>query len=302
MKRIRNILLATVVGVSATAGLFACGENGGKTLGARDVYAMAAVSSISYLSEKEASVALLSTSAATRPSYMTDSDAQGIKSCIESFDGVIAGGGIEQEVKANTSTDEAFSGYAYEMAISLPEALGGGLFAMLYFNETSTNTEVEKDGFEEEVEVSTRFEGVAVVGEEIFSLRGEKEVETEGRETETSIEFVTYKDKDNYVVVSQSAEDDEVEYEYAFFENGRKVQELELEYEEERGKVEIEFQIKDLSSGTKRETKYRIRKNTAGDGFVVSFEKNGKRNTLTVVEKANGYEFIYDNGFSEVLS
>ncbi len=324
-KNFRMSLMATAILVSSIAGLVACnaeglnGPNGveGSVMTEKDVLALSAVSSVSYLSEGNDGAKSVNvrdrrytalTAATSRPDNVADDDLKGIQSCIATFDSILSGGGIEQTVVENTATDTRFNGYEFAMTISLPVGSGALQGYTMYFNELETRTETECDDWEEEVEVRTTFEGVIVYGEELFVVKGVKEVETEGKETETSLEFRTYKnigidavqaDESNFVVVSQSMENDEIEYEYSFYENGRKVQEIELEYEEDRRGVEVSFQIKDVSSGKRQETEYELRKKD--DGFAVEFEKNGKKDTITVTKVADGYKFVYSNGFEEVV-
>ncbi len=303
-KTVKMSLVATAILVSSIAVFTACdgaqsgagstsGSGGAVAMSVRDVYAMSAVSSVSYLSAEESAPA-----AAALPEGVTDSDAAGIESCIAAFDSLLQGGGVDQTVQDNTSEDARFDSYALEMNISLP--VGSGEFEVytLYFNELAKTTHSEKDGWEEEIEERTTFEGVLVYNEELFVVKGVKEVETEGKETETSLEFRTYKnvgvesvqaDESNFVVVSQSTEKGELEYEYSFYESGRKVQEIELEYEETLLGVELSFQIKDMQNGRLQETEYELRKKD--DGFVVEFEKNGKKQKFTVTKTAEGYRF-----------
>ncbi len=312
-------LLASAILVSSIAVVTACNASslgGGSKMTARDAYAMSAVSSVSYLSKEGApsanslqSGSILRMAASTRPSIVEESDVVGIQSCIATFDSIILGGGIDQTVKENTATEAPYNGYKLEMTMSMPVGSGKLESYKMYFNELATKTETEIDGFEEEVEVSTTFEGVIVYGEDLFVVEGVKEVETEGREKETSLEFRTYRnigvdgveaDRSNFVVVSQSMEEGEIEYEYTFYENGRKVQEIELEYEEDRRGVEISFQIKDVSSGVRRETEYELRKKD--NGFIVEFEKNERKDKITVTKEGNGYKFRYSNGFEEIVN
>ncbi len=318
-------LLATTLAIPTIMGLTACDgckEKNGSS--ARDAYAMFAVSSISYLAEDGGNaramrfddevVLAAPTSqepATARPEELADSDIVGMKNCLSMFDGMIAGGGFEQTIKDNSSQDPLVSGYPLEMTISLHNGLGEAEEYKMYFREVNTQTEKEIDE-EKEVEVSTTFEGVVVYGGEYFVVEGEREVETEGNETETEIEFITYKnvgtdeieaDRNNYVVVEQSFENTEVEYEYTLYENGRKVQELEIEYEEEKNGTEVSFAWKDLTTGVKNETEYTVRKGTKNGAFVITYEKNGAKSTIDVEVDENGsYTFVYGNGYQEVVA
>ncbi len=313
MKRtILSIALIGALSLTSAIGLSACKTPDGEgDVKSKDVYAMSVVSSISYLSSDTQSSLmnsgygengnLLFTADVTRPTNIVDEDISGIKNCLATFDNIIAGGGIEQSIRTNTSTDPMFSGYTYEMTINLHDNVGNATPYTMYYNETSTNTETEIDDGIEETEVSTIFNGLVKFGEEFYVIAGEKEVETEGNETEYSIEFKTYKNENDFVIVSQSFENDEIEYEYEFYRNGRKVHEIELEYEEERNGVEVTFEIKDLTTGARRETEYTVRKGTGEETFLVIVTKNGTNDNITVKKQGSGYQFVYSNGFSEVI-
>lgn len=324
-KNVTMNVLVTAILVSSVAVFASCdaptskvgGAGNNKTNGnmsVRDVYAMSAVSGVSYLSDGEKAstgavgavigeMAVMA-SAGARPDNITDSDVAGMENCIATFQSILLGGGFEQTVQENNSADPRFSEYTWEMNIGL------GTLAnyTMYFNELEKKVEYEMDDGEEEIEERTSLEGVIVYGEELFVVSGVKEVETEGREVETSMEFRTYKnvgvaeiqaDENNFVIVSQSVENDEVEYAYSFYQNGRKVQELELEYEENARGVELSFQIKDIRDGKVSETEYELRKK--GEGFIIEFEKNEKEDKISVQKEGEGYRFVYSNGYEEVI-
>ncbi|MBQ8749902.1 MAG: hypothetical protein IJZ29_05500 [Clostridia bacterium] len=282
----------------------------------KDVYALSAVSSVSYLAGLEADTLVLSSddsnaqfsqllnsTATSRPSTLTDNDIAGVQNCLTMFDQIIQNNGIKQTTALNTETDAKVSDYTFVMSITLPNANGGNDIFKMYFNETESETEVEIDDLKEEVEVSTRLEGIMLFGNAEFEVYGEKEVETEGNETETSIEFTTKSktNPDNYVKVSQSVENNEVEYEYEIYENGQKVQETELELETKKGKTELEFQLKDKTSGALQDTTYKILKGTNSTTFKVKFEKNNVQDSFTIELVQNGQKFTYSNGYSEIL-
>ncbi len=316
-KRILTVILALALAVSSSAMLLSCdkdnGKGGNNGASSRDAYALSLVSSIGYLSEGDgasrvAGVSLVKPAAAVRPEYISDADAEKIGELISLFGNILSDGGIDEEVKENTSESPAFSEYKLVMSITLHDENGNDAVYTLYFNEVAKNTEKEVDDGIEEIEESTRFEGVALFGEEIFAIRGEREVETEGAETETEISFRTYKttggdlltaDEKNYVEVEKSSEMGELEYEYTFVKDGRVVKEIELEYEEGPRGAEISFE----SEGGDGELSFEIKKSAVKGGFEVEFEKNGKKEKITVSEESDGsYKLTYPNGFEEFVN
>ncbi len=321
----KKILPALVMGamlIPASIGFAgcSCSEGGDATLRARDAYALSALTSISYLSDEGDSLSsaklnamrnTLATPATARPETLLDADVKGVYNCLSLFDGIVRSGGVDQTIKNNTSTDASLQKYNFVMDISMPDGSGSTTVCKMYFDELGTTTKVEYDDFEKEIEESTTFEGVVVYGNEKFIVEGEREIEKEGNEIENSIEFRTYKnssvtgieaDRDNYVKVEQSYEDDEIEYEYTFYKDGNPVQDIELEYEEERTGVEIEFQLKDVSTGVRNDTVFRIFKGNNANTFTVRFTKNGNTDNITVTLGVNGaYTFTYSNGYEETL-
>ncbi len=330
-KKMITLLTATTMLVSSVVSLASCKDDdqkgGGSAQNAREIYAMSAVSSVSYLMNNESGTqatgaadgammiapltAASGASGTVRPSGIVDNDVAGIQSCLAMFDNMITDGGVDQTVTENTSEDPRFSAYPLEMKIGLHDVNGNTQSYSMYFREINSETEKEIDDGVEEIEVSTTFEGVIVYGNELFVVEGEREVETEGNETETSMEFATYKnvgseevvaDRNNYVLIEQSFENTEVEYEYTFYKNGAKVQEMEIEYEQERNGREVSFEWTDVSTGVKNETEYTVKAGATDGTFVVELEKNNAKDNITVTKLAEGgYEFVYSNGYSEVV-
>ncbi len=324
MKKKKIIIISSIVAavllLSAIIGVIIYRKNTKKVnLSTRDIYAMSAATSVAYLSDNDGASQTGDQGSglsgilpvASKPSNLTDGDVTGIYNCISMFDTIVSGGGIDQTNKANSSTDDLLKTYAFEMTIALPNGSGKSTLCTMYFNEINTQTEKELDDGVEEVEVSTTFEGVIVYGNEKFIVKGVRKVETEGSEVEKSIEFKTYKnssqtgveaDLNNYVVVEQSVENGEIEYEYTFYKDGNKVQDIELEYEQRKNGVEIEFQLKDLSNDTLNETVFKIKKGNDSDELNVWVYKNNKKDKITIKKLENGaYKFNYSNGASETI-
>ncbi len=322
-KKIISTIIASALIIPAFFGLTACkSKKKEPIINARDVYAMSALSSVAYLSENSSALQtslnnfeMQSASymtATERPSTLSDSDVTGIYNCLSMFDDVVLGGGFDQSIKNNTSSDNILKDYTFEMNISLATGSGNSEICTMYFDEIDSKTETKLDDGEKEIEVNTRFEGVIVYGTEKFVVNGKREFEVEGKETESSIEFKTYRnssqtgivaDTNNYVVIEQSLESDEIEYEYTFFKNGQKVQDIELEYEQEKSGVEIEFRLKDISSDVLNQTIFKIKKGTNPNEFVVIFSKNKQNDTIKITKlENNSYTFTYSNEFTETFS
>ncbi|MDE5722445.1 MAG: hypothetical protein K2I30_06905 [Clostridia bacterium] len=270
-----------------------------ESVNANEIYALSAVSSVEYLQtlDGEATAKSSAALAATaRPTYVTDDDVAGLKNCLTMFNDILSDG-MQQSVTTNTNTEGEFKDYSYVLTVTVPDTAGNNDVFTMYYNETETRTEVD-DG---ETEIKTRLVGVMAVGEARYDVTGEKEVEYEHGETETSIEFTTKSKVNplNYIVVEQSVENGEIEYEYKIYQNGRKIMDAEIEVELKKGGAELEFCVKDALAGQK--TKYKI--TTSGNSlYDIKFQVNGNTDKITARELTDGrFELTYSNGYSETV-
>ena len=305
-KKILSIVCALALIGTMTAALTACDVKGGGgnaakvKVNANDVYALSALTGAEYLAQTESGA----TGAAetTRPGVITDADVSGIKDCLNMFDDILAGGGISQNVAENTDKDGEFKDYPFVMTVTVGNT---GITAKMYYKEVNTVTKTEIDDGEEETEVSTTLSGVMVFDDKEFEVSGKKEIETEGNEKETSIEFTTKSNTNprNYVKIKQSVEVEngaqEVEYEYEIYENGEKVREFKLEVEDENGKTEVSFKME--IENVPEETEYKIIKGDVDGKFKIKYEKGKEKGFITVEAVEGGYKLTYNNGYSEVI-
>ena len=305
-KKIISIVCALALIGTMTAALTACDVKGGGgnaakvKVNANDVYALSALTGAEYLAQTESGA----TGAAetTRPGVITDADVSGIKDCLNMFDDIISGGGITQTVEKNEDVEGLYKDYPFVMTVTVGNT---GITAKMYYKEVNTVTETEIDDGEEETEVSTTLSGVMVFDGKEFEVSGKKEIETEGDEKETSIEFTTKSKANplNYVKIKQSVEVEngaqEVEYEYEIYENGEKVREFKLEIEDENGKTEVSFKME--IENVPEETEYKIIKGDVDGKFKIKYEKGKEKGFITVESVEGGYKLTYNNGYSEVI-
>lgn len=304
-KKIISIVCALALIGTMTAALTACDVKGGGNaakvkVNANDVYALSALTGAEYLDQTESGA----TGAAetTRPGVITDADVSGIKDCLNMFDDVISGGGITQTVEKNEDVEGLYKDYPFVMTVTVGNT---GITAKMYYKEVNTVTETEIDDGEEETEVSTTLSGVMVFDGKEFEVSGKKEIETEGNEKETSIEFTTKSKANplNYVKIKQSVEVEngaqEVEYEYEIYENGEKAREFKLEVEDENGKTEVSFKME--IENVPEETEYKIIKGDVDGKFKIKYEKGKEKGFITVEAVEGGYKLTYNNGYSEVI-
>lgn len=265
----------------------------------KEMYALSAMSSAIYLQhEQEQTSAVKSMKAvklaqkqADKPANITDEDLAGTESCLTMFGDVIKNNGFTQIVEKNTNLSEELGKYNFVMTISIPNLSNTNTYK-LYYDEIATETQVEIEDEETETEISTTLEGVLIANETHFKVEGKKTIETEGNETEYSIEFKTYFDENNYVVVEQSSENNELEYEYEIYKNGVKVQKIEIEFEKENNKTELEFELVNITSGIKEKTIYKI-KSKDNELFEISLTKNGETQTFQAKIVEGKINFIF---------
>lgn len=305
-KKIISIVCALALIGTMTAALTACDVKGGGgnaakvKVNANDVYALSALTGAEYLDQTESGA----TGAAetTRPGVITDADVSGIKDCLNMFDDIISGGGITQTVEKNEDVEVLYKDYPFVMTVTVGNT---GITAKMYYKEVNTVTETEIDDGEEETEVSTTLSGVMVFDGKEFEVSGKKEIETEGNEKETSIEFTTKSKANplNYVKIKQSVEVEngaqEVEYEYEIYENGEKAREFKLEIEDENGKTEVTFKME--IENAPEETEYKIIKGDVDGKFKIKYEKGKEKGFITVESVEGGYKLTYNNGYFEVI-
>ena len=263
----------------------------------KEMYALSAMSSAIYLQQEQTSVVKsmksvnLEQTSTEKPANITDGDLAGTKSCLTMFGDVIKNNGFTQKVEKNTNLSEELAKYNFVMTISIPNLSNTNTYK-LYYDEIATETQVEIQDEETETEISTTLEGVLIANETHFKVEGKKTIETEGNSTEYSIEFKTYLDENNYVVVEQSSENNELEYEYEIYKNGVKVQKIEIEFEKENNKTELEFELVNITSGIKEKTIYKI-KSKDNELFEISLTKNGETQTFQAKIVEGKINFIF---------
>lgn len=265
----------------------------------KEMYALSAISSAIYLQQGQEQSSVVQSMKAVKlaqtqtdkPANITDEDLAGTESCLTMFGDIIKNNGYTQTVEKNTDSSEELKKYNFVMTISIPNLSNIGTYK-LYYDEIATETQVEIEDEETETEISTTLEGVLIANEAHFKVEGKKTIETEGNNTEYSIEFITYLDENNYVIVEQSSENNELEYEYEIYKNGVKVQKIEIEFEKENDKTELEFELVNINSGIKEKTIYKI-KSADNEFFEISLNKNGEIQTFQAKIAEGKINFIF---------
>ena len=258
-------------------------------LTANEVYATSAASGAAFLNSLGEDKPIDGAIVGETPPVVEDTPQTDIGKYIADFES-LSGGNIGFTISANA--DEA---YLYEFVM---EINCGKESVKMYYDEISSETKTEvaddEDDFDE-TETVTVIKGVAVYGDEEYTVIGEKKSEIEGSEEEFSIEFRTIKDELNFVEFNYESEKDggetEISYEFKVVENGVTVAEYEFETEIERGKTQTSYSIKlRTENGVK---KYEIKKSSTRENvLIVKREENGVKTETILKKTENGYETV----------
>lgn len=144
--------------------------------------------------------------------------------------------------------------------------------------------------YDKDEEVEYELNALAVIEGVEYEISGKKEVEYDDDEEEIEIKFIVKLDEENYVVIKQEIEDDEIEYEYSVYQNKRKVSTLKFESEEENGKTVVKLTTNE--NGYKETYKF-----TKGENYtVIKYQGNKYSYTLVVttrLDEATG-DIVYE--------
>ena len=197
---------------------------------------------------------------------------------------------MKQETVANT--DEEYKEYETKMTVSYQDTS-----YVAYYNETPVD-----EKFDDFDEVETKLDGIMLMNDVTYKISGTKEVE--GDEIETTIK--SYIDQNNWVVVEQSIENGEQEFEYHSKVNGvEEYSSVEIEMDK-KNQVEVELQF---AEDDDHALIYEFKKVTANSGNEIMHIDvyNGEDNLVEKIivktyinqetgEKVN--EYIFKDGSS----
>lgn len=104
---------------------------------------------------------------------------------------------------------------------------------VMYYNETILN-----DDDHDEDEQESYIEGIIKIDDQIYQMRGEKEIEQD----EFEISFTYRLDEQTYVIVEQEIEGEKTEFQYEIVKNGESIYEYSLEVKRHSVELEVENQ------------------------------------------------------------
>lgn len=301
MKKVTKILAVVMVIAVITVGLVGCLDNSNKKDGftlsnSADILSTALVSSANILSGLGTDVQKLSTQQVEETvdvletPDVTDAEINDIHSQIQMFETFIGENPLSVAVEASDREQ-----YEHKMTIKFKDITGEEVGYVLYYNQTlnvDDDDDDDEDGddvfdiFEIDKEQEYSLTGILVVGENEYSIFGEKE--HEGNEYELNI--IAKIDDNNYIVIEQESEADEQELLYQVWKDGKKVTSFSLSLEEEKGETSVK--IKSTVDG---QTTYRkFSKEVKGNETVIKIKQTiGNENyevKVKITIDANGEE------------
>lgn len=222
----------------------------------KDMYSLSALSGINMLNMRSAP------SLKKKAANLTEEDKTEILKKLEVVDNLISGNMITSKEENSDLAD-----YQKMYTISTSDLDGNTSSYRFYFNELIIADEDDNDDDEVDNEQEFHLSGIVINNDVTYKMEGKKEIE----EGEFEVEFKIMMDELNYVVVEQEIEDNEEEYKYTSYTDGKKTLEYELEFEVNKNKVEVEF--KEKSGTSKKKTKFE------------SVEKDGKKEVKISIEE-----------------
>lgn len=143
---------------------------------------------------------------------------------------------------------------------------------------------------DDEKEMEYQINALAVIDGVEYEVKGSKEVEVDDNETEVEIEFVVKLDENNYVKIKQEVEDDESEYKYTVYKDGRKQTSMSFESEKEDGNIVVKLTTDEAGY---KET-YKFIKGE--EKTIIKYDGNGYSYTLfvTSILDSETDELVYE--------
>ena len=134
-------------------------------------------------------------------------------------------------------------GYLYSLDLSFSMFDKNEKFT-LYYNEIKSRGEKDFDDLDES-EIEKEFKGIALYNELEYDFRFSMEEEKDFKESETESTFTLFFNKDDYVVIKQSVEEElnenESSYTYKLVQDKRTVEEFKFKQEVENGRLHVDL-------------------------------------------------------------
>lgn len=179
------------------------------------------------------------------PTGAADDIAAELDAYMALVESLLSDGGFQMQESASDR-----EGYETKMVVSYRDLNGSALQYELHYNsiarpDNDDDDDDFDDRFENETEEEYGIEGIMVIDGADYAIRGERESESEGGESESETSFRVTLSDISYMLVEQSFESErnetEQEYSYSVFENGKLTERSSFEYENENGEEELKM-------------------------------------------------------------
>lgn len=244
----------------------------------KDMYSLSALSGINMLNMGNAP------SLKKKAANLTDVEKAEILKKLEVVDNLISGNMITSKEENSDLAD-----YQKMYTISTSNLDGNTSSYKFYFNESIIVDEDDDNDKDIDDEQEFHLSGIVINNDVTYKMEGKKEIEDD----EFEVEFKIMIDELNYVKVEQEIEDNEEEYKYTSYTNGKKTLEYELEFEVNKNKVEVEF--KEKSGTSKKKTKFESVEKNGKKEVKISIEENkSKENYLIVIYEDQDGNIVHE--------
>lgn len=295
MKKIKKIILSFVLCFCLVFSVFtltACKKKNTKqSIATSNIFAMGMVSASNYFEN----------SYQTKSAVVSDSTKETLKEYTLMFEDLLQNGIHPIEGVPTEEENTKYGTYSKKLSLNVE----GQTYSMFY-NEVFEGTETEIDDRKIETETTTFLYGkvVKTVGEDdfIYNVVGSREIESEQKRNKTEVESetelvfsvseLTVKNTksfeninlsgiDEYVLIEQESEENEIEFEYTT-KNGSNLKTVEIEFENKLGKEKLEIEIEENGSKVEYEisnvntTKYLIKLKNNKSKTIFYLEKNSE--------------------------
>lgn len=308
-------LVATII-VSSLFVVSACNKNNLSVFDFKNAYRIGISAGVNYLRDNDnvqtQSVDIINVNSLSRPTAI-ENDVDALHEYVKMFEGYLADSAQEvvQQPDASTDIGQTFGNYVVDehsikMSFSVPSLDGTSEQFTVFYTETLINNAgfVEFDDDDEE-EINATLNGVAIVGDEIFTLSGSRKSEIEDDEQECELLLIIRKDADNYIKMEYSTEtetfEQEDELKFSIYENGVLVSKTSVEFENENGQKQLKLRFKDTKA-SKVVYKMKFETKNSTNTINVKYSVNNENGNITVTISENGYKYAYSNGFSETIA
>ena len=137
-------------------------------------------------------------------------------------------------------------GYQVKSVVTYRDMHGNAIGYTMYYNEVLIpDDDDDDDDDRDEIEEEYYIEGIMIVDDAEYPIRGERSSESEPGESEDETEFIVTLSSTRRMVVEQSVETEggehEREYNYVIYEGRKVIERSTFEYEVEYGETEIEM-------------------------------------------------------------